>query len=51
MTAEDIVVMLLEQFDKKFTDEMKAKADKLGKTVYEVVIEASMIERECAIDS
>lgn len=51
MTAEDIVIMLLDQFDKKFTDEMKAKADQLGKSAYEVVTEASIIERECAIDS
>ena len=51
MTAEDIVKVMLNQFDKMFTDEMKAKADKLGKSVYEVITEASIIERECAIDS
>lgn len=51
MAAEDIVIMLLNQFDKKFTDEMKNRAERLGKTVYEVVTEASMIERECALDS
>ena len=51
MTAEDIVILLLNQFDKKFTEEMKAQAERLGKTVYEVVTEASMIERECALDS
>lgn len=51
MTAEDIVEMMLKQFDKMFTDEMKEKADELDKTVYEVVIEASIIERETLIDS
>ena len=45
-TAEDIVQTMLEQFDSKFTDEMKSKADKLGKSIFEVVIEASIVERE-----
>ena len=51
MTARDIVVLLLDQFDKKFTDEMKQKAEDLGKSVFEVVIEASIIERETLIDA
>lgn len=51
MTAEDIVVVMLDEFDKKFTSEMRAKAESMGKTVYEVVIEASIIERETMIDS
>jgi len=45
-TAEDIVKIMLEQFDSKFTDEMKAKAESLDKSVFEVVIEASIVERE-----
>jgi UPF0755 protein len=51
MTARDIVVLLLDQFDKKFTDEMKQKAEDLEKSVFEVVIEASIIERETLIDA
>lgn len=51
MTAEDIVVVMLDQFDAKFTKEMQNKMEAMGKTVFEVVIEASMIERETAIDS
>lgn len=51
MTAEDIVKVMLDQFDKKFTENMKSKMDALGKTVFEVVIEASIIERETMIDS
>jgi len=51
MTAEDIVTVMLDQFDAKFTSEMKEKAEHLGKTVYEVVTEASIIERETMIDS
>lgn len=51
MTAEDIVTVMLDQFDKKFTVEMQNKAKSLGKSVYEVIIEASIIERETMIDS
>lgn len=51
MTAEDIVVTMLEQFGNMYTKEMEAKATALGKTTYEVVIEASIIERETSVDS
>lgn len=51
MTAEDIVTVMLDQFNNKFTQEMQDKMEVLGKTVYEVVIEASIIERETMIDS
>lgn len=50
MTAEDIVTVMLDQFDEKFTTEMQEKMEAMGKTVFEVVIEASIIERETAID-
>lgn len=46
MGAEDIVNVMLKQFDQIFTDEMKSKADRLGKNVFEIVTEASIIERE-----
>lgn len=45
-TAEDVVKAMLEQFDNKFTDEMRAKAESLGKSIFEIVIEASVVERE-----
>lgn len=51
MTAEDLVYEMLEQFDSRFTDEMEAKVSQLGKTIYEVVIEASIIERETLVDA
>ena len=51
MKAEDIVKLMLDQFDKKFTSDMQDKAEDLGKTIFEVVIEASIIERETKIDS
>lgn len=50
MTAEDIVEVMLKEFDKKFTKDMKAKADKLGKSIYEVVTEASIIQCETKLD-
>lgn len=51
MTAEDIVTVMLDQFDTKFTEAMQEQMKVLGKTVYEVVTEASIIERETMIDS
>ena len=51
MTAEDIVTVMLEQFNSKFTQEMIGQMDAQGKTIYEIVIEASIIERETMIDS
>lgn len=51
MTAEDIVVVMLNQFDKMFTDELRAQMEDQGKTIFEVVTEASVIERETAVDS
>ena len=51
MTAEDLVTVMLEQFNEKFTSEMQNQMKATGKTVFEVVIEASMIERETMIDS
>ena len=51
MTAEDFIQVMLGQFNEKFTKDMQDQAKRLGKTVYEVVIEASIIERETMIDS
>jgi len=51
MTAEDIVTVMLEQFGEMYTRDMEAKAISLGKTTYEVVVEASIIERETSVDS
>ena len=51
MTAEDIVNVMLKQFDKEFTDDLRKQMKEQNKTIFEVVIEASMIERETMIDS
>lgn len=51
MKAEDIVMAMLNQFGNKYTQEMDDKAKALGKTTYQVVTEASMIERETGVDA
>ena len=45
-TAEDIVHMMLEQFGNKFTADMRSQAQSLGKSIFEIVTEASVVERE-----
>ncbi len=51
MSADDIVTVMLDEFDKKFTSDMKDKMKAIGKTMFEVVTEASIIERETMVDS
>lgn len=50
MTAEDIVDVMLAQFDKCFTDEMKERMNVLDKDIFTIVTEASIIEREAKVD-
>lgn len=49
-TAVDIVDAMLTQFGNKYTKKMEKRAKKLGKTTFELITEASLIERETAID-
>lgn len=51
MTAEEIVNVMLKQFEKEFTEELRQQMQQQGKSVFEVVIEASIIERETKLDS
>lgn len=51
MTAADLVTKMLAQFDAKFTEDMRNQATQLDKSIYEVVIEASIIERETMVDA
>ena len=51
MTPEDIVNVMLAQFDKQFTEEMLGKIKVQRKTIYEIVTEASIVERETMLDS
>lgn len=50
MDAEDIVDVMLKEFDKKFTKEMKTQTEELDKSIYEVVTEASIIQCETKLD-
>lgn len=49
-TAHDIVNMMLSRFDSIYTDEMKAKAEEMGYSTFEIVTIGSIIEREAKLD-
>ncbi|MDQ0339553.1 UPF0755 protein [Caldalkalibacillus uzonensis] len=49
-TEEDIVRLLLEQFEKVFKEEWHGALEEHGMTVYEAVTLASIIERETVVD-
>ena len=48
-TLEDIVIKMLENFNQKLTPQMRADIKKQGKTIYEIVTLASIIEKEAPI--
>lgn len=50
-TAEDIIDKLLGRFDKVFTEEYRNRAKELGMSVDQVVVLASIIEREAKLDN
>lgn len=50
ITPRNIVTIMLDEFGFKYTKEMDEKAKKMGKTTYEIVTEASIIERETDVD-
>ena len=45
-TAHDVIQIMLNQYDKVFTPEYKEKAGELGYSMREIIIIASMVERE-----
>ncbi len=49
--AHQIIDIMLNQFDKVFPEEDYAKAENLGQDVYDIVIVASLIEREVRDDA
>jgi len=49
MTSEDIIVMMLEQFNSIFTEEYRNRAKELDMSIHEIVTLASIIEREAAV--
>lgn len=49
-SAEDVVLRLLENFDKKLNTELREEIAKQKKTIFEIVTMASLIEREVRSD-
>lgn len=47
---KDIVLMMINEFDKRFDDKMKVRAHEMGLSIREVVILASLVEKEARID-
>lgn len=49
--AKSIIKKMLDNFDRKFTDEMKNKAAELGLSIDELITMASIVEREVASEN
>lgn len=49
-SAPNVIAKFLTNFDNKFTEKLHERAEELGLTVHEVVIMASMVEREAKRD-
>ena len=45
-SAEEIVFVLLNNFDKKFSSEIREEIKEQGKTIFEILVMASLIEKE-----
>ncbi|MEW6082662.1 MAG: endolytic transglycosylase MltG [Bacillota bacterium] len=50
-TEEDIIALMYQQFLEVFGEDLQARAEELGLSLHEVVILASVIEREAMVDS
>lgn len=50
-TPESMAQRMVEQFEAQFTTEMREKASRLGMSVHQIVILASVIEREAVVPS
>jgi len=50
-TVKDAVVKMLDNFGKKLTPKMRADIKAQGKTIYEIVTMASIVEKEATIDN
>ncbi len=51
VTNEEIIQAMLERFDEVFKEEYYDRADELGMTIDEIVILASVVEREARVES
>ncbi len=47
---EDLVVRMLENFNRKLTEEMRQEISRQGKTIYEILNMAALIEKEAPIN-
>lgn len=47
---EELIIKMLENFDKKLSPQMRVDIDSQGKTIYEIITMASLIEKEAAIN-
>ncbi|MGI6367722.1 MAG: endolytic transglycosylase MltG [Anaerolineae bacterium] len=48
-SAEDVVQIMLRNFDWRFSEDLRLKAEQAGMSVYQVVVLASIVEREAMI--
>jgi len=48
--VQDVIIRMLENFDRKLTAEMRNEISRQGKTIYEIIIMASLIEKEAPIN-
>lgn len=51
MKVEELIQAMIDKFNSVYTDEYKEKASKLGYSDFEVLTMASIVEKECKIDS
>jgi UPF0755 protein len=51
MTPDELIQDMIDKFNSVYTDEYKQKAEALGYTDYEVLTMASIVEKECKLDS
>jgi len=49
-TPEELIVKMLENFDQRLTPQMRADIKKQGRTIFEIVTMASLIEKEAPIN-
>ncbi|MDI3496482.1 MAG: hypothetical protein PWQ35_503 [Patescibacteria group bacterium] len=49
-TTEDVVIKMLENFEQKLRPELREEIARQGKSIYEIVIMASLIEKEAPIN-
>lgn len=49
-STEKVIMTMLENFDRKLTTEMRTEIARQGKTIYEIIIMASLIEKEAPIN-